>query len=152
MSKVYLENFANDVQRYKRDVAAGLPSPQRYIPIIRYAIEKCMMEDVNSIDAVCIGVIHTSTLSYFGSKYVLRRMLRRIGNATATYVRVLYPDVGVYFRDYRDYDIDNLFHLLVASTVCLEYNSICRISVEIIKNLDSDTHFCERDYSYLCEL
>lgn len=92
------------------------------------------------------------TVFYFGSEYVLRRRLRRTGNATATYVRVPYPDVGVYFRDYRDDGVDNLFYLLVASTVCLEYDRICRISVEIIKNLDSDTHFCERDYSYLCEL
>lgn len=52
MSKVYLDNLESDVQ------IAGFPSPQRYIPIIRYAIEKCMMEDVNSIDAVCIGVIY----------------------------------------------------------------------------------------------
>lgn len=146
MSKVYLENFGNDVQ------IAGFPSPQRYIPIIRYAIEKCMMGDVNSIDAVCIGVIYTPTVLYFGSEYVLRRRLRRTGNATATYVRVPYPDAVVYFRDYRDDGVDNLFHLLVASTVCLEYDRICRISVEIIKNLDSDTHFCESDYSYLCEL
>lgn len=149
MSKVYLENFGNDVQRYKRDVAVGLPSPQRYIPIIRYAIEKCMMEDVNSIDAVCIKVVHTSTLSYFGSKYVLRHMLRRTGNV---YVRVPYPDVYVYFGGYRDYGVDNFFHLLVASTEILKYNLICRISVEIIRNLDSNTHFYERDRSYLCEL
>lgn len=149
MSKVYLDNLGSDVQRYKGDIVARFPSPQRYIPIIRYAIEKCMMEDVNSIDAVCIGVIHTPTLSYFGSKYVLRHMLRRTGNA---YVRVPYPDVGVYFRDCRDYDIDNLFHLLVTNTVCLERNLVCRISVEIIKNLDSDTHLYERDRSYLCEL
>ena len=149
MSKVYLENLEGDAQWYKGDIVARFPSPQRYIPIIRYAIEKCMMEDVNSIDAVCIGVIHTPTSSYFGSKYVLRHMLCRTGNA---YVRVPYPDVGVYFRDYRDDGIDNLFHLLVASTVCLEYDRICRISVEIIKNLDSDTHLYGRDRSYLCEL
>ena len=146
MSKVYLDNLESHVQ------IAGFPSPQRHIPIIRYAIEKCMMEDVNSIDAVYIGVIYTPTVLYFGSEYVLRRRLRRTGNATATYVRVPYPDVGVYFRDYRDDGVDNLFHLLVASTVCLEYDRICRISVEIIKDLDSDTHFYKRDYSYLCEL
>ena len=147
MSKVYLENLeilGNDVQ------IARLPSPQRYVPIIRYAIEEYMMEDVNSIDAVCIKVVHTPTSFYFGSKYVLRHALRRAGNAP--YVRIPYPDVGVYFRGYRDCGVDNFFHLLVASTICLKYNFICRISVKIIKNLDSDTHFCERDYSYLCEL
>lgn len=149
MSKVYLENLESDAQWYKRDIVAGFPAPQRYIPIIRYTIEECMMEDVNSIDAVCIKVVHTPTLSYFGSKYVLRHMLRRTGNV---YVRVPYPDVYVYFRGYRDYGVDNFFHLLVASTVCLKYNLICRISVEIIKNLDSDTHLYERDRSYLCEL
>ena len=147
MSKVYLESYN---QHYKRDIIAGFPSPQRYTPIIRYAIEKCMMEDVNSIDAVCIKVVHTPTSFYFGSKYVLRHTLRRAGNAP--YVRIPYPDVGVYFRGYRDCGVDNFFHLLVASTICLKYNFICRISVKIIKNLDSDTHFCERDYSYLCEL
>ena len=152
MSKVYLENLESDAQWYKRDIVAGFPSPQRYIPIIRYAIEKCMMEDVNSIDAIYIGIIYTSILPYFGSKYALRHTFRRTGNATATYVRVPYPDVGVYFRDYRDYDVDNFFNLFVASTVCLERNLICRISVEIIKDLDSDAHFCKRDYSYLCEL
>ena len=152
MSKVYLENLESDAQWYKRDIVAGFPSPQRYIPIIRYAIEKCMMEDVNSIDAVCIKVVHTPTLFYFGSKYVLRRPLHRTGNATVTYLKVPYPDVGVYFREYRDYGVDNLFHLLVASPMCLKYNFICRISVEIIKSFDSDIHFCERNYSYLCEL
>lgn len=150
MSKVYLENLENDAQWYKRDIVARFPSPQRYIPIIRYAIEKCMMEDVSSVDAVCIKIAYTPTSFYFGSKYVLRHPLRRRGYGT--YVRVPYPDVDVYFRKYQDYGIDNFFHLLVASAVCLEYNSICRISVEIIKDLDSDAHFCERDYSYLCEL
>ena len=147
MSKVYLDyldNLGNDVQ------IARLPSPQRYIPIIRYAIEEYMMEDVNSMDAVCIKIAHTPTSFYFGSKYVLRHTLRRAGNAP--YVRVPYPDVGVYFRGYRDYGVDNFFHLLVTGTVCLEYNLICRISVEIIKSLDSDTHFYERNHSYLCEL
>ena len=152
MSKVYLDNLENDIQWYKRDIVAGFPSPQRYVPIIRYAIEKCMMEDVDSIDAVCIKVVHTPTLFYFGSKYALRYMLRRTGNAIATYVRVPYPDVGVYFRAYRDYGVDNFFHLLVANTMRLKYNFICRISVEIVKNLDSDTHFYERNLSYLCEL
>lgn len=151
MSKVYLDNLENDIQWYKRDIVAGFPSPQRYVPIIRYAIEECMMEDVNSIDAVCIKVVHTPASFYFGSKYVLRHPLRRRGYGT--YVRVPYPDVGVYFREYReDYEVDNFFHLLVIGTVCLEYNLICRISVEIIKNLDSDTHLYERDRSYLCEL
>lgn len=146
MSKVYLDNLEMDAQ------IPGFPSPQRYIPIIRYAIEECMMEDVNSIDAIYIGIIYTSILPYFGSKYALRHTFRRTGNVTATYVRVPYPDVGVYFRDYRDCDVDNFFNLFVASTVCLERNLICRIFVEIIKDLDSDAHFCERDYSYLCEL
>ena len=83
MGKVYLlENLENDVQ------IAGFPSPQRYIPIIRYAIEKCMMEDANSIDAIYVGIVYTPISSYFGSKYALRHTLRRTGNA---YVRVPYP-------------------------------------------------------------
>ena len=66
MSKVYLESYS---QWYKRDIVAGFPSPQRYTPIIRYAIEKCMIEDVNSIDAVCIKIVYTYALTYIGSKY-----------------------------------------------------------------------------------
>ena len=147
MSKVYLESYN---QYYKRNIVARFPSPQRYVPIIRYAIEKCMMEDVNSIDIVCIKTVYVYTLSYLGSKYVLRHMLHRTEDGT--YTRVPYPDASVYFREYRDHGVDDFFHLLVADTVCLKHSLICRISVKIIKNLDSDTHFCERDYSYLCEL
>ena len=150
MSKVYLENFANDVQRYKRDIAAGLPSPQEYIPIIRCAIERYMMADVNSIDAVYIKVVYTSNISYCGSKYALGHILHSAGERT--YFRVQYPDVDVYFREYQDYGVDNFFTLLVVDAICLEYGLICRISVEIIKNLDSDADFWVCDYPYLCEL
>lgn len=144
MGKVYLlENLENDVQ------IAGFPSPQKYIPIIRYAIEKYVMEDANSIDAIYVEIVYTPISSYFGSKYALRHTLHRTGSA---YVRVPYPDVGVYFREYQDHRVDNFFHLLVANTVCLEYNLICRISVEIVKDLDSDILFYKRDHSYLCEL
>lgn len=147
MAKVYLEDYN---QHYRREVVARLPSLQRCIPIIRYAIERYMMEDVNSIDAVYIEVTYVPNVFYRGSKYALRHRLHSAEEGT--YIRVQYPDVDVYFKDHRNYGVDDFFVLLVTDAVCLEYDRICRISVEIIKNLDSDAHFCERDYSYLCEL
>lgn len=146
MAKVYLENYS---QHYRREVVAGLPSPQRYIPIIRYAIERYMMEDVNSIDAVYIEVTYAPIVFYCGSKYALRY---KIHSAEDAYVRVQYPDIGVYFKDYWNYGVYGHFVLLVTDAVCLEYNLICRISVKIIKKSDSDAYLYMCGYSYLCEL
>lgn len=146
MAKVYLEDYS---QHYRREVVARLPSPQRYIPIIRYAIERYMMEDVNSIDAVYIEVDYVSNVFYCGSKYALRY---KFYSAEDAHIRVQYPDVGVYFKDYRNYGVNDRFVLLVTDTVCLEYNLICRIPVKIIKKSDSDAYLYMRGYSYLCEL
>lgn len=147
MAKVYLEDYN---QRYRREVVARLPSPQRYIPIIRYAIERYMMEDVNSIDAVYIEVTYAPIVFYCGSKYVLRDKFHSAEEGT--YIRVQYPDVSVYFKDHQSYGVDDFFVLLVTDAVCLEYNLICRISAKIIENSDSDAYPYMWDYSYLCEL
>lgn len=147
MAKVYLEDYN---QHYRREVVARLPSPQRCIPIIRYAIERYMMEDANSIDAVYIKVTYAPIVLYCGSKYALRYKIHSAEEGT--YIRVQYPDVDVYFKDYRNYGVGDFFALLVTDAVCLEYNLICRISVKIIKNSDSDAYLYMRGYSYLCEL
>ena len=149
MSKVYLKSYD---QLYKREIVdvANPSNPQRYIPIIKYAIERYMMGDVNFIDAVYIDVVYTPPLSYCGSEYMLRDILHP--TERAPYFRVQYPDANVYFREYWDYGVDDFFTLLVVDAICLEYNLVCRISVEIIKNLDSDANFYARGYSYLCEL
>lgn len=146
MAKVYLEDYN---QHYRREIVARLPSPQRYIPIIRYAIGRYMMEDANSIDSVYIKVDYVSNVFYCGSKYALRY---KIYSAEDAYIRVQYPDIGVYFKDYRNHGVDDRFVLLVTDAVCLEYNLICRISVKIIKNSDSDAYLYMCGYSYLCEL
>lgn len=147
MAKVYLEDCN---QHYRREVVARLPSPQRCIPIIRYAIERYMMEDVNSIDAIYIEFAYVSDVFYCGSKYALRYKIH--SPEEGTYIRVQYPDVNVYFKDHRNYGVDDFFVLLVTDAVCLEYNLICRISVKIIKSSDSDAYLYMCGYSYLCEL
>lgn len=147
MSKVYLGSYN---QQYSSKIVATFHSPRRYVPIIRYAIEKYMMEDVNSIDAVCIKVAYTSNASYCGSKYARRHIFHSAENGT--YIRIQYPDVGVYLKEYRNCGVDNFFVLLVTDTIYLRYNLICRISVKTIRSLDSDTDLHEDGYSYLCEL
>lgn len=147
MAKVYLENYN---QHYRREIVARLPSPRRYIPIIRYAIERYMMKDVNSIDSVYIEVAYIPIVFYCGSKYALRDRFHSAEEGT--YIRVQYPDVGVYFKDHQSYGVDDFFVLLVTDAECLEHNLICRISVKIIKNSDSDAYFYMYGYSYLCEL
>lgn len=147
MAKVYLEDYS---QHYRRQVIARLPSPQRYIPIIRYAIERYMMEDVNSIDSVYIEVDYVSSVFYCGSKYALRYKIHSAEEGT--YIRVQYPDVNVYFKDHRNYGVNDFFALFVTDAVCLEYNLICRIPVKIIKKSDSDAYLYMCGYSYLCEL